>query len=47
MVRLTGWQGFDLDTMCESLASRSTRFSRPELDRIAELSLKLHHQATQ
>jgi hypothetical protein len=47
MVRLTGWQGFDLDTMSESLASRSTRFSRPELDRIAELSLKLHHQATQ
>jgi glycosyltransferase domain-containing protein len=47
MVRLTGWQGFDLDTMCESLASRSTRFSRPELDRIAELSLRLHHQANQ
>jgi hypothetical protein len=47
LVRLTGWQGFDLDTMCASLASRSTRFSRPELDRIAELSLKLHHQANQ
>jgi glycosyltransferase domain-containing protein len=47
LVRLTGWQGFDLETMCESLASRGTRFSRPELDRIEELSLKLHHQANQ
>ena len=47
MVRLTGWQGFDLDTMCESLASRGTKFSRPELDRVAELSLKLHHHANQ
>ncbi len=47
LVRLTGWQGFDLDTMCESLASRGTRFSRTELDRVAELSLKLHHQANQ
>jgi glycosyltransferase domain-containing protein len=47
MVRLTGWQGFDLDTMCESLTSRGTRFSRPELDRVAELSMKLHHQANQ
>ena len=47
LVRLTGWQGFDLDTMCESLASRGTQFSRIELDRVAELSLKLHHQANQ
>jgi len=47
LVRLTGWQGFDLETMCESLASRGTRFSRPELDRVAELSMKLHHQANQ
>ena len=47
LVRLTGWQGFDLDTMCESLTSRGTRFSRPELDRVAELSLKLHKQANQ
>ena len=45
LVRLTGWQGFDLDTMCESLALRGTRFSRAELNRVAELSLKLHHQA--
>ncbi len=45
LVRLTGWQGFDLDTMCKSLASRGTRFSREELDRISELSLRIHHQA--
>ena len=45
MIRLTGWQGFDLDIMCESLTSRGTRFSRPELDWVAELSLKIHHQA--
>ena len=47
LVRLTGWQGLDLDTMCESLALRGTRFSRAELNRVAELSLKLHHQANQ
>ena len=47
LVRLTGWQGSDLDTMCESLASRGTQFSRTELDRVAKLSMKLHHQANQ
>jgi hypothetical protein len=47
MVRLTGWQGFDLDAMSESLASRGTRFSRLELDRVSELSLKLHHHANE
>ena len=47
LVRLTGWQGFDLDTMCESLASRGTQFSRAELNRVAELSMKLHHQANE
>jgi glycosyltransferase domain-containing protein len=47
LVSFTGWQGFDLDTMCDSLILRGTRFSRPELDRVAELSMKLHHQANQ
>lgn len=47
MVRLTGWQGFDLDTMCKSLTSRGTQFSRKEIERISELSLKLERQAHQ
>jgi hypothetical protein len=43
-LRFTGWEGYDLDAMCASLQSRGTRFSRPELERIRELSTKLDQQ---
>ena len=43
-LRFTGWEGYDLDAMCASLQSRGTRFSRPELERIRELSIKLDQQ---
>jgi glycosyltransferase domain-containing protein len=40
-LRFTGWEGHDLDAMCASLEVRGTRFSRSELERVRELSLKL------
>lgn len=40
-LRFTGWEGYDLDAMCASLEARGTRFSRSELERVRELSLKL------
>ena len=47
LMKFTGWEGYDLDTMCASLRSRGTRFSRVELDRVAELSLKLDREMNQ
>ncbi len=40
-LRFTGWEGYELDRMCESLKSRGTRFNRSELVRIRDLSLAL------
>ena len=42
VLRFTGWQGFELQEMCQSLTARNTSFVRGELDRIADLSLRLH-----
>ena len=47
LMKFTGWEGYDLDTICASLRSRGTRFSRVELDRVAELSLKLDREMNQ
>jgi len=44
LLRFTGWEGYDLDTMCKSLEARGTRFSRTELEHVRELSLKLDRQ---
>jgi hypothetical protein len=44
LLRFTGWEGYDLDTMCKSLKVRGTRFSRTELEHVRELSLKLDRQ---
>lgn len=41
LLKFTGWQGFSLEAMCKSLSERGTRFERAELERVAELSLKL------
>ena len=41
LLRFTGWQGFELDQMCQSLSVRGTHYVREELDRIADLSLRL------
>lgn len=41
VLKFTGWQGYDLDTMCASLIARGTHFERVELDRVAKLSLDL------
>lgn len=43
-LRFTGWEGYDLDAMCTSLEARDTRFSRAELERVGNLSLKLDQQ---
>lgn len=43
-LRFTGWEGYDLDVMCASLEARGTHFSRPELNRVRELSLKLDQE---
>jgi glycosyltransferase domain-containing protein len=42
LLKFTGWQGFELPEMCRSLEARETRFVRAELDRVAELSLRLN-----
>lgn len=44
LLRFTGWEGYSLDVMCESLRSRGTSFVRDELDRIEELSLRLDQE---
>jgi hypothetical protein len=44
LLRFTGWEGYDLDAMCTSLEARGTRFSRAELERVRNLSLKLDQQ---
>jgi hypothetical protein len=41
LLKFTGWQGFTLDAMCKSLSERGTHFERTELERVAELALKL------
>jgi glycosyltransferase domain-containing protein len=41
LLKFTGWQGFTLDAMCKSLSERGTHFEQTELDRVAELALKL------
>lgn len=41
LLRVTGWEGYDLDRMCDLLSARRTHFSRAELERVRELSLKL------
>jgi len=41
ILRFTGWQGYQLDAMCKSLTERGTRFRQDELNRVAELALKL------
>jgi len=40
-LRFTGWEGYDLETICVSLQARGTRFCRAELERVRELSLAL------
>jgi glycosyltransferase domain-containing protein len=42
LLKFTGWQGFELNEMCEWLLSKGTNFRREELDQIAELSLRLN-----
>lgn len=42
ILRFTGWQGYQLDAMCQSLTERGTRFRQDELNRVAELALKLN-----
>lgn len=44
LLRFTGWGGCDLDTMCSELQSQGTHFSRPEFERVRDLSLKLDRQ---
>lgn len=39
LLEFSGWQGYGLDEMCDSLASRGTRFDREEIELIMELSL--------
>lgn len=39
LLKFSGWQGYGLDEMCESLTSRGTRFERDEIELIRELSL--------
>ena len=41
LLRFTGWEGYDLDSMCDSLTSRGTKFVRADLDRIKKLVLNV------
>lgn len=40
VLRFTGWEGFGLDLMCDSLSARGTNFVREDLDRVMTLVLK-------
>jgi hypothetical protein len=42
LLGFTGWQGFKLKEMYELLASRKTNFVPAELERVADLSLRLN-----
>lgn len=42
LLRFTGWQGYELEEMCESLESRGTRFNRQELERVSQLAVALN-----
>jgi len=39
LLEFSGWQGYGLDEMCDSLTARGTRFDREEIELIRELSL--------
>jgi glycosyltransferase domain-containing protein len=41
MLSFTGWEGNELDVMCESLRKKGTRFDRADLERVRDLSLRL------
>lgn len=40
VLSFSGWQGYDLETMCDSLRERGTRFERNEIDLVKELALR-------
>lgn len=40
LLAITGWQGYEIDQMCLSLAERGTYFERGEIEHIENLSLK-------
>lgn len=44
MLSLSGWQGFGIDEICQSLKVRGTRFEREELDLIRDMSLETARQ---
>lgn len=46
-LRFTGWGGCDLDTMCSELQNQGIHFSRPEFERVRDLTLKLDRQTQQ
>lgn len=40
LLAISGWQGYEIDRMCVSLAERGTEFDRDEIEIIRKLSLK-------
>ena len=40
-LRITGWEGYDLETMCLSLEMRGTGFAKTELESVRDLALEL------
>ena len=40
VLSFSGWEGYDIDVICQSLMARQTKFERSEVERVRELALK-------
>jgi glycosyltransferase domain-containing protein len=44
LLSFSGWEGYDMEHICESLISRHTSFDRNEIERVRELALETSRQ---
>lgn len=44
LLSFSGWQGFGLNEVCDSLSSRGTSFDRAEIERVMQLSLDVSRE---